>query len=109
MIKTYKIKKLNSIIIICIFLIITIIPLGTGSFNHNEYFNLNSSLTYTYHNYSTMTKLLHEIQRNCSDIMSIESLGKTYEGRDIWMVKLSDNVQNEEDETGVLLLNKINQ
>ena len=36
--------------------------------------------------------------------MSVESLGITYEGRDILMVKLSDNVEIDENEPGVLLI-----
>ena len=36
--------------------------------------------------------------------MSLTSIGKTYEGRDLWMVKLSDNVNQEEDEPGVLFM-----
>lgn len=36
--------------------------------------------------------------------MTLTSIGKTYEGRDVWMVKLSDNVDQEEDEPGVLFM-----
>jgi len=36
--------------------------------------------------------------------MSLTSIGVTYEGRNIWMVKLSDNVNTEEDEPCVLLM-----
>ena len=36
--------------------------------------------------------------------MSLTSVGRTYEGRDIWMVKLSDNVEVDEDEPGVLFM-----
>ncbi len=32
-------------------------------------------------------------KRTIPDIMSLTSIGKTYEGRDLWMVKLSDNVE----------------
>lgn len=60
--------------------------------------------TYEYYNYQNMTNLLYELQENYSDIMSFESYGKTYQGRDIWIVKLSDNVSEEEDEPGVLLM-----
>ena len=36
--------------------------------------------------------------------MLLDSLGTSYEGREIWMVKLSDNVNNNEEEPGVLLM-----
>lgn len=59
---------------------------------------------YHYRSYQELTDALHSLQMNHSDVMSVCSLGKTYEGREIWMVKLSDNVEQEEDEPGVLLM-----
>ncbi|MCK4365819.1 MAG: hypothetical protein KAW45_07190 [Thermoplasmatales archaeon] len=58
---------------------------------------------YEYYSYQNMTNLLFELQENHSEIMSVTSYGKTYQGRDIWVVKLSDNVTIDEDEPGVLL------
>ncbi len=55
-----------------------------------------------YHSYTEMTNLLFSLATNHSDIMSITSLGKTYEGRDMWLVKLSDNVTEQENEPEVL-------
>ena len=63
-----------------------------------------SNYAYEYYNYQDMTDLLHELQDSYSNIMKLESLGQTYEGRDIWMVKLSDNVEINEEEPGVLLM-----
>jgi carboxypeptidase T len=57
-----------------------------------------------YHTYQEMTELLQQLQANHSDIMSLTSQGKTYEGRDIWAVKLSDNVKENDDEPGVLFM-----
>ena len=57
-----------------------------------------------YHTYQEMTDLLHDLENNHSDIMSLTSLGTTYEERDIWMVKLSDNVDEDENEPEVLLI-----
>jgi carboxypeptidase T len=59
---------------------------------------------YEYFTYPKMTTLFHDLEKNYSHIMSLTSIGKTYEGRDIWMVKLSDNVDVDEDEPGVLLM-----
>jgi hypothetical protein len=59
---------------------------------------------YEYYTYDNMTKLLVNLSQKNPDIMSLTSLGTTYEGREIWMVKLSDNVETEEDEPGVLLM-----
>ena len=60
--------------------------------------------SYSYFSYENMTILLKQLQENNSDIMDLYSIGKTYEKRDIWLVKISDNVTNDEDEPGVLLM-----
>lgn len=62
------------------------------------------SVLYDYYTYDNMTLYLTNLSQTYTDIMSLTSIGTTYEGRNIWMVKLSDNVQVEEDEPGVLLM-----
>jgi len=57
-----------------------------------------------YHTYQEMTDELHALQANYSSIMTLTSIGKTYQGRDLWMVKLSDNVTRDENEPGVLFM-----
>ncbi len=57
-----------------------------------------------YHTYQEMTELFHILHDQYPDIMSLTSLGKTYEERDIWMVKLSDNVELDENEPEILLM-----
>lgn len=57
-----------------------------------------------YHSYQGMTNLLFSLAANHSDIMTVTSIGKTYEGRDLWLVKLSDNVSEQENEPEVLFL-----
>jgi carboxypeptidase T len=57
-----------------------------------------------YHTYDEMTALLQGLATNHSDIMSVTSIGKTYEGRDLWMVKLSDNVNQQENEPELLFM-----
>lgn len=57
-----------------------------------------------YHTYDEMTILLHGLAANYSTIMSLTSIGRTYEGRDLWMVKLSDHVDQDEDEPEVLFV-----
>jgi len=64
-----------------------------------------STEPYHYYTYDEMTELLQNLSKNHSDIMKLESLGQTYQGRQIWMVKISDNVQDEdESEPGVLFM-----
>ena len=69
--------------------------------------NKNKSLdltVYEYYTYQEMTDLFQLLAVNHSDIMQYKSLGITYEGRNIWMLKLSDNAEINEDEPGVLLM-----
>ncbi len=60
---------------------------------------------YHYFTYDEMTDLLLSLETNHSDIMTVESIGQTYQGRQIWSVKLSDEVDVEDDsEPGVLFM-----
>jgi carboxypeptidase T len=59
---------------------------------------------YHYFTYQEMTEFLHSLAQKYPDIMMVTSIGKTFQGRDIWMVKLSDNVSNDEREPGVLFM-----
>jgi hypothetical protein len=56
-----------------------------------------------YHNWP---ELVAEIQKAAADypsIVSVFSIGTSYEGRDIWMAKVSDNVADDEAEPEVLV------
>lgn len=66
--------------------------------------SMNVAEPYHYHSYQELSDALHSIYVNHTDIMSLSSIGTTYEGRDLWMVKLSDNVNQEEEEPGVLFM-----
>jgi hypothetical protein len=44
-----------------------------------------------YHTYDEMTDMLYDIAYNHSDIAILYSIGTTYEGREIWAMKISDN------------------
>ena len=57
-----------------------------------------------YHTYSEMTALLQSLAATYPDIMSVSSIGETYEGRNLWLVKISDNVNQDEQEPGVLFM-----
>ncbi len=76
--------------------------LGTSFFD--ESIKTVGDDSYEYYSYENMTDLLYQLQENNSDIMSMTSIGGTHQGRDVWMVKISDNVDQEEDEPGVLLM-----
>jgi len=61
-----------------------------------------------YHTYASMTSELQALEAAHPDMVRLESIGKTYEGRDIWAVKLSDDVgTNDTAEPDVLIFGAI--
>ena len=93
----------KQVILIGFFSVIFLLSPLSSALNSNP-FNPVPLDQYDYHTYQELTDELHSLQANHSDIMSLTSIGKTYEGRDLWMVKLSDNVNQEENEPGVLFM-----
>ena len=51
--------------------------------------------------YDELSDLLENLSSLYSDVFSYLSIGKTSQGRDIWLVKISDNVEIDEDEPEV--------
>ncbi|MFW6149138.1 MAG: M14 family zinc carboxypeptidase [Atribacterota bacterium] len=96
-------KKWPSYLLLCLFFLTAIFPIlvSSQSIQKNVVTSINP---YHYYTYQEMTDFFHSLKDNHSDIMSLTSIGTTYEGRDIWMVKLSDSVELNEEEPGVLLM-----
>ena len=102
MYKKIVIRKGIVFLILCLFLLTASVPiLGVSQSNSSK---SNISEPYHYFTYQEMTVLRHDFEDTYPDIMSLESIGVTYEGRDVWMVKLSDNVENNEEEPGALFM-----
>ena len=57
-----------------------------------------------YHNYAEMTTEIQQVAAAHPDIASAFSIGQSYEGRELWAAKISDNVTVDEDEPEVLFL-----
>ena len=55
-----------------------------------------------YHNYAEMVAVLQAAQAAHPDIVKVISIGKSYQGRDIWAVKVSDDVDTDEAEPEVM-------
>ena len=55
-----------------------------------------------YHDYAEMVAELEQAASDHPAILSLSSLGLAYEGRSLWVVKISDNVGVDEDEPEVL-------
>jgi len=100
----------NISIKIIVYLVLFLLTIGTiSSVADNQLIEKektleNYQLEYEYYTYPEMTDLFYDLEETYPDIMSYTSLGVTYEDRDIWMVKLSDNVEVNEDEPGVILM-----
>ena len=56
-----------------------------------------------YHNYPEMVGEIRQAEADFPDIVKVSSIGKSYQGRDIWIVKVSDQVAEDEDEPEVLI------
>ena len=56
-----------------------------------------------YHNYPEMVAEIQQAEADFPDIVHVFSIGKSYQGRDIWAAKISDNVAQDEDEPEVLI------
>jgi carboxypeptidase T len=98
--KNSFIKKESIYLILFILIFSSVFPILEASQSNS----ISENDDYHYYNYQEMTDLFHNLTENHSDIMSLISIGKTYGGREIWLVKLSDNVKENEDESGVLLM-----
>src|SRR5262245_39066123 len=57
-----------------------------------------------YHNYNDLTAEVLAVAARYPQITQLFSIGLSYEGRDLWAMKISDNVQTDEDEPEVLLV-----
>jgi carboxypeptidase T len=57
-----------------------------------------------FHNYAEMVAEIQQVAAANPDIVNNFSIGKSYEGRDIWAAKVSDNVSVDENEPEVLFI-----
>lgn len=57
-----------------------------------------------YHNYQAMTDELKNLADSHPEIARLSSIGKTVQGRDIWMMTISDNVDSDEREPELLYI-----
>jgi len=56
------------------------------------------TLEYSYHTYASMLAELQDIETQYPSIAKLHDIGDSVEGRDIWALKISDNVHGEETE-----------
>ncbi len=54
-----------------------------------------------YHTYATLTRELEDIERDHPEIAKLYSIGQSVQGRELWIMKITDNPDIEEDEPEV--------
>jgi carboxypeptidase T len=57
-----------------------------------------------YHNYAEMVVELQDVATAHPEIVQLFSIGRSYEGRELWAAKISDNVTVDEDEPEALFI-----
>jgi hypothetical protein len=57
-----------------------------------------------YHTYAEVNDELHQLAAAHPQIAQVSSIGKSVEGRDLWAIKISDNVTQDEPETTAVFL-----
>lgn len=57
-----------------------------------------------YHNYSELTEKLKKIAAENSDIVALESIGKSVENRDLWHIRISTHLENSHEKPAALYL-----
>ena len=55
-----------------------------------------------YHNYAEMVAEIQDAEADHPNIVDVFSIGKSYQNRNIWAAKISDNVADDENEPEVL-------
>lgn len=63
--------------------------------------DLNAGL---YHTYAELNDELHKLAADHPDIAQVSSIGQSVEGRELWAIKISDNVSQDEVEPKVVFL-----
>jgi len=60
-----------------------------------------TSIPASYHTYATLTSELEAIAAANPSLVRLSSIGQSVQGRELWMMKITDNPDVEEDEPGV--------
>ena len=64
--------------------------------NQNDSWEIGENFT-KYFDYDSMTDYLHNLSERFPDLMHLYTLGQTYEGREIWCAKISDEAIYQDD------------
>jgi len=84
-------------VLLSFFLLFTIFHVNISA-NYTNKQSLNISNTVHYYSYDELVDLLKQLKQNYPDVFTYDSLGKTHQNRDIWLAKISDDVQINDNE-----------
>lgn len=65
-------------------LVVTVVAMVLALPNH-------AKVDFDHHNYKEMTKVLQNYSESCKNISRLYSIGKSVEGRELWVFEISDN------------------
>lgn len=64
---------------------------GLHDFNHRSKINFTDPIDFKHHNFKEMTDFLNEYVEKCQRISRLYSVGKSVQGRDLWVMEITDN------------------
>ncbi|MDG6219999.1 MAG: M14 family metallopeptidase [Candidatus Thermoplasmatota archaeon] len=89
-------------LLVCVMFLVPSTPASPPPTNYDDFYEimeesfriappttLSEDVREEYHTYPSMTALMHDIAYSNPDIVHIESIGKTYEGRELWAMRIT--------------------
>ncbi|KAI8496601.1 hypothetical protein Bbelb_259000 [Branchiostoma belcheri] len=55
-----------------------------------------ADIDFVYHNYTELTRVLTETALQCPEIMQVYTVGHSVQGRELWVMEISDNLGDHE-------------
>lgn len=59
--------------------------------SHREKMTFVEPKTFQHHNYTELTSFLQDYNKRCPDITRLYTVGKSVQGRELWVIEISDN------------------
>ncbi len=57
-----------------------------------------------FYNYNSLSSELEELENNFSNIISVQTIGETYEGREIFIIRITGDISDKPDKPGLLAI-----
>ena len=70
-------------------------------YNHRAKTNFTEPTEFKHHNYDALTSFLQDVEKKCSHIMRLYSVGRSVQQRELWVMEVTDHPgQHEPGKTG---------